>query len=128
MDTDHLTPPGIAPNAVVGWELRWLLTLMLLDHGGVLTIPQMVRRLEAEGLSVPDRASKVVSDALRLEIGKGRVRRVARGRYTFAGMPKATKSRFRTQARRVRELRAFATVRTLAVMHWEVDRQQVSGR
>lgn len=128
METDPIPlVPQVAPNAVVGWELRWLLTLMLMDHGDVMSIPEMVHQLEREGYSVPERASRVVSDALRLEIHKGRVRRVSRGRYSFVGMPKSTRSRFRARARAVRELRAFATVRRRAVMPWHPEYGRIAG-
>lgn len=90
--------------ALRGWELRWMLTLMLCDSRREMAIPEMVGRLEGRGFAVAGRPSRTVSDALRLEIAKGRVRRVARGRYRFVGMPKSTKSRFRSSARRV-ELR-----------------------
>lgn len=102
----------LAPNAVSGWELRWLLTLMLRDHGGPMTVEEMVRTLTARGFGFARRPSHAVSDSLRLEIGKGRVRRVARGTYVFVGMPSTTLSRFRRNARWITEMRAFATVRS----------------
>lgn len=98
----------VAPNAVQGWELRWLLTLLLAEQGGVMTISELVARIESAGYSFIRRPSQAVSDALRAEIGKGRVRRVARGRYAFVAMSPSTARRFRARARRVREMRAFA--------------------
>lgn len=109
MRSDRGRPIGErVPNGLRGWELRWLLTLMLCDTGRVMAIPEMVGRLERGGLVVAGRASQTVSDALRLEIAKGRVERVSRGRYRFVAMPKSTKSRFRSSARQAAERRAAA--------------------
>src|SRR5690606_19404409 len=107
----HWLAHSIAPNAIRGWELRFVLTVMLAEVGGVVTIRQMEAQLVRDGYSLVGRPSRVISDALRLEIEKGRVRRVARGRYRFVGMSKTTESRFRNGARRVRAMRAFAVER-----------------
>lgn len=109
-DTRRLPEP-LAPNAIRGWELRFVLIDMLAQWGGVLSVKEMAALLERDGYSLAGRPSQVISDALRLEIGKGRVRRVARGRYRFVGMPRSTAKRFHDGARRVAELRAFATER-----------------
>jgi hypothetical protein len=101
----------LAPNSISGWELRWVLTVVLADRRGVVSVQELGRQLERDGFSLNGRPSQVISDALRLEVAKGRVERVARGRYRFVGMPKTTASRFRAGARRVTQLRAFATVR-----------------
>lgn len=112
MSTDsRRLPEPLAPNAIRGWELRFVLVDMLAQWGGVLSVKEMAALLERDGYSLAGRPSQVISDALRLEIGKGRVRRVARGRYRFVGMPKATASRFYAGAHRVRALRAFAVER-----------------
>jgi hypothetical protein len=85
-----------------GIELRYALTLTLVRAGVPLTVPELVRALEREGFTVPGRASKEVSDALRWEVGWGRVVRVRRGVYVAGHMPKQTLSRIR---RRVGVLR-----------------------
>lgn len=102
----------LAPNAVRGWELRWLLTITLRNHAEPMTVAQMVTELERRGFAFDRRPSQAVSDALRAEIGKGRVRRVSRGVYAFAGMPHTTLVRFRRNVRWVTAARAFATVRS----------------
>ncbi|HEX4903780.1 MAG TPA: hypothetical protein VFV42_13260 [Acidimicrobiales bacterium] len=89
-----------------GITLRYVLTDVLVRSGGPLTVPELVRAVERDGFSVHGRPSKAVSDALRWEIGRGRVRRVARGVYAAGHMPKQTRSRIR---RRVADLRLDAS-------------------
>ena len=90
-----------------GMELRYALTTVLLRAGVPLTVPELVRALERDGFTCWGRSSKAVSDALRWEIGRGRVVRVRRGLYVFGHMPKQTRSRI---SRRVADLRMAAGV------------------
>jgi hypothetical protein len=92
---------------VWGVELRYLLTWYLVESGSVLSVGDLVRFLQADGLGVEGPANKVVSDALRWEIRKRRVVRVARGRYRCGVMPRQTKSRIRSRTAVVRHA-AFA--------------------
>jgi hypothetical protein len=62
-----------------GIELRYALTLHLAQQGPA-TIAELIDALTYHGFSVGGRPSKAVSDALRWEIGRGRVNRLARGR------------------------------------------------
>ena len=87
-----------------GQPLRYLLTTLLSEAGGPLTVPELVTRCESEGVVFRGRASKIVSDALRWEIGWGRVVRIRRGVYRFASMPRSTQHWI---ARRVGEWRAY---------------------
>jgi hypothetical protein len=93
---------------VWGLELRYVLTWYLVEAGGVLSVGDLVRRLRSDGLAVTGQANKVVADALRWEVGKGRAVRVARGRYRRGVMPRQTKSRIR---KRVAALRRVAAAR-----------------
>ena len=63
-----------------GTELRYALTLYLFQHGPT-TVPDLIEALDYQGFDISGRASKSVSDALRWEMGHGRVRRLARGKY-----------------------------------------------
>jgi hypothetical protein len=63
--------------------------------------------LEYQGFDIRGRASKVVSDALRREIDRGRVLRLKRGRYGPGEMPRATEYRIH---QRVLALRSEAAV------------------
>jgi hypothetical protein len=87
-----------------GIELRYVLTMHLSQHGPA-TISEMIDALDRHGFCVRDRASKAVSDALRWEIGRGRVRRLGRGRYGPASIPRSTEYRIH---QRVLSLRAAA--------------------
>ena len=83
-------------------ELRYVLSLYLWELGP-LTVSDLVRLLTDEGFAVDGRPSKVISDALRWEIGRARVQRVGRGRYEPGRIPRGTAHRIR---RRVEAIRA----------------------
>ena len=87
-----------------GIELRYVLT-MHLAHNGPATIGEMIEALTGQGFEVRGRASKVVSDAMRWEIGRDRARRVGRGRYGPGSIPRSTEHRIH---QRVLALRAGA--------------------
>jgi hypothetical protein len=72
-----------------GTELRYVLTTNLAVHGKA-TIFEMIELLEYQGFDVAGRASKTVSDALRWEMRRGRVRRLRRGFYGPGEMPRST--------------------------------------
>ncbi|WP_123028880.1 hypothetical protein [Mycolicibacterium stellerae] len=85
-----------------GYELRCVLTLHLFQHGKA-TVADLVDMLDHHRFEVAGRASKAVSDALRCEIAHGRVRRLRRGRYGPASMPRATEYRIHQRALALRE-------------------------
>lgn len=85
-----------------GIELRYALTMYLLQHGPN-TVKELVAGLEWQGFAFEGRPSKQVSDALRWERRRGRVRRLARGLYGPGYVPRATEYRIH---RRVMALRA----------------------
>ena len=87
-----------------GIELRYVLTMHLALHGPS-TIAEMVDALEWHGFCVRGRVSKAVSDALRWELERGRVRRLGRGRYGPRYIPRSTEHRIH---QRVLALRAAA--------------------
>jgi hypothetical protein len=86
-------------------ELRYVLTSYLRELG-TLTVKDLTRLLERDGFAVRGRPSKTISDALRWEIGRGRVIRVDRGRYASGHIPrgKAHRIRRRVEAIRAREI------------------------
>jgi hypothetical protein len=85
-----------------GTELRYVLTLHLFNSGPA-TVTEMANTLAFQGFRVNGRVSKTISDALRWERGYGRVRRLGRGRYGPAWMPRSTEYRIH---KRVMGLRA----------------------
>ncbi|MGH3560660.1 MAG: hypothetical protein ACRDTN_02345 [Mycobacterium sp.] len=87
-----------------GIELRYVLTMHLFISGPA-TVAEMADTLASQGFCVSGRASKSISDALRWERGYGRVRRLGRGRYGPAWMPRGTEHRIH---KRVLALRAEA--------------------
>jgi hypothetical protein len=87
--------------ALTGMNLRYLLTVVLLDAGRPLTTAELVEAVRSSGRDIAGRASKTVSDALRWEIRKGRVVRLGRSVYRCGSMPRSTQWWIR---RRVRQL------------------------
>ena len=61
-----------------GIELRYVLTMHLLSHGPA-SITELADAVAWHGFAVAGRASKSISDALRWEMGYGRVRRLGGG-------------------------------------------------
>jgi hypothetical protein len=74
-----------------------------LFQNGPATVVDLVDMLDHHGFDVAGRASKAISDALRYEIAHGRVRRLRRGRYGPASMPRATEYRIHQLALALRE-------------------------
>lgn len=106
----HLAAPGV----VTGRPLRYLLTTLLLEAGRPLSVRELVALCEREGVVFEQRASKVVSDALRWEIGWCRVTRMSRGVYRASRwmIPRSTRQWI---AKRIVQLRTyFAGLRTHA--------------
>jgi hypothetical protein len=85
-----------------GTELRYALTMYLFQHGPT-TVADLIDALDIQGFEIPGRPSKSVSDALRWEMERGRVRRLKRGRYGPFEMPRATEYRIHKHVLALRE-------------------------
>jgi hypothetical protein len=85
-----------------GIELRYLVTMNLAVHGPA-TVVEIVELLEYQGFVIAGRASKTVSDALRWELRRGRVRRIRRGKYGPGRMPRSTEHYIHKRAIALRE-------------------------
>lgn len=81
-------------------ELRYVLT-DLIDRPPrpVWKVRDLVDELAAAGFELGERPSKSVSDALRTEVSRGRVRRVGWGSYQAGFVPDSTRRRIRKRAR-----------------------------
>lgn len=95
-----MEPPAGPGRLLRALELRHLLTWYIHQHG-TLTVRQMDALLQADGFTTLGRASKVISDALRWEVGRGRVVRTGRGRYAAGRIPRATAYRIRRRVERI---------------------------
>lgn len=60
-----------------------------------MSIAQLVEACEDKGVIFDGRASKIVSDALRWEVRRGRIIRLARGIYIRGTVPRSTLWRIR---------------------------------
>ncbi|MBO0865074.1 MAG: hypothetical protein J2P16_08400 [Mycobacterium sp.] len=103
-----------------GIELRYVLTMYLLNHGRT-TIADLVVALAAQGFDVGGRASKSISDALRWEMRRGRVRRFDRGRYGPGSMPRSTEHRIHQRVLALRD-----DVRKLSLVAGHIGTSQTS--
>ncbi|OBJ01362.1 hypothetical protein A5624_06525 [Mycobacterium sp. 1482292.6] len=88
-----------------GIELRYVLAMQLAVHGPA-TITELTEALDWHGFCVRGRPSKAISDALRWEIGRGRVRRLGQGRYGPGYMPRGTEHRIHQRVLALREAAA----------------------
>ena len=94
---------------LAGLDLRCVLVVALRDAGRPLTTAQLVERVERLDVPLRGRPSKVIADALRWEVARGRVHRLGRGRYRVGYLAKSTEHRMRGRARA-----ATATIRRRA--------------
>jgi hypothetical protein len=96
-------------KCLIGLDLRYALTVRLLEVGRVLSTRELVASIQSDGFVIVGRPSKTVSDALRWEVRRGRVVRRGRGIYAAGVVPRETKSRM---IRRVSHLRYQVVART----------------
>ena len=98
-------PPDDPYHPLRGRSLRYIL-LHELSQRSTMTVAEMVAVLVGQGFTFTDRPSKVISDALRWEVGPGRVRRLRRGVYAYRRHRVAT-SRLRRARNLARRARTF---------------------
>ncbi len=84
---------------ISGRALRFIV-LAEIRRNHTMTVAQMATFLADLGYTLPGRPSKVISDALRWEVARGRVNRTARGVYTYGTVPPSTARRVRIFAQR----------------------------
>ena len=101
--SDTRVPPASVP--VTGLVLRYALVVALHKEAGPMSVHELCTWLDQRGLAVPGRTSKVVSDSLRWEVDRGRVRRVARATYATGRVARQTIWRMR---RRIQALGSTA--------------------
>lgn len=92
--------PGPPARPVTGIVLRYALVVALHDHGRPLTVRQLCAILDRQRLAPSGRAGKAVSDALRWEVDRGRVRRTARATYAIGQVARQTIWRMRRRVAR----------------------------
>jgi hypothetical protein len=95
---DAPSPSDHRPDARLAIRATLLRSFLLLelDRAGrdrTVTVAELVQALHRAGFTVPGRPGKVVSDALRTEVGRGRARWVSRGRYRIGTLPRTTRWR-----------------------------------
>lgn len=81
-----------------GRGLRFVLVNELMGRRS-MNVREMAAVLEGYGYELGGRASKVISDALRWELRRGRVVRIGRGLYRYQTAPASTARRIRLFAR-----------------------------
>lgn len=101
-DPSGATSGGQLKRPIRGLRLRELLVLILLRQAAPMTVAALAAAVDACGFRIDGRAGKVVSDQLRYEVARGRVRRVGRGMYVTGKVTR--QARWRMQ-RRITALR-----------------------
>ncbi len=71
-------------------RLRYVLIVALMQARRPHTLAELVNLAERHRCQMSGRPSKVVSDALRWEVRKGRVENTSRGVYRIGSMPRST--------------------------------------
>jgi hypothetical protein len=99
MSTDHQLRHRHRIPPLWGRALRFVLVNEMMAAGGPVTVAELVRFIDHAGFPIEGRASKVISDALRWEVRRGRVVRLARGVYRYRTAPRSTARRIRRFAR-----------------------------
>jgi len=94
----------VGADRLAGLDLRYAISLCLLDAQSPLRLPDVIARVEAFGFVIPGRPSKTVSDAMRWEVRKGRVVRLGRSLYKTGRMPRSTEWWIRSRVAAEREL------------------------
>jgi hypothetical protein len=96
-----------------GLLLRYEICLLLHDSRRALTVAELVARIEADGFSLGARPNKVVADAIRWEVRRGRVIKLRRGTYLGGLVPRTSEFRMRARLRAARvELSTGVRVRS----------------
>jgi hypothetical protein len=78
-----------------GLPLRSWLAVELHDSPGPVSVAELTERMHQRGLQLEGRPSKTISDALRWEVRRGRIQRLARGLYTAGRLARTTLHRMR---------------------------------
>jgi hypothetical protein len=79
--------------------LRSMLVLALRRHGGPMRVSDLVDALARQGVAPPGRPGKAVSDALRWEVRRGRVRQMGRSTYVIGYVAKSSAWHMRQRVR-----------------------------
>ena len=93
--------PTAEAEPLRGRGLRFVLVDEMMGRDEI-SVRELAARLASRGYRLEGRASKVISDALRWEVRRGRVVRIARGRYRYVSAPASTARRIRLFAARCR--------------------------
>ncbi len=112
--TTWTSDPSDISGALRGRPLRYLLIEIMREHERPLSVPQLIAACSAQGVIFDGRASKLISDALRWEVRRGRITKVQRGVYAFADAPRSTRYWIFVRVDRIRQqLRWAASQRRL---------------
>ena len=79
-----------SPAPLRGRLLRYAVVVVLAEEGRTMSLQQIADALDRRGLAVVGAPRKAISDALRAELTRHRVIRVARGHYRGRPLPRST--------------------------------------
>lgn len=118
MCVDDVVVEPVERREIRGRHLRYLLTTLLMEAQRPVTVAELVELCHREGVVFTGRASKIISDALRWEIGWRRVTRVRRGVYRFVSAPSSTKHWIRRRVALLREYLASSWAGIVVPFPW----------
>lgn len=95
---------GVKPQGTPlrGLGLRFVIADMLQRSPEPMRITDIVETIHKQGFTLAGRPSKAVSDSLRTEVRKHRVRRLSRGVYQFVSASRSTLRRINVMANQCR--------------------------
>ena len=97
-------------DRIYGRPLRYLACIALRKARAPLSVAEIVRAIQADGWDLGDQPNKLVADALRWEVRKGRVVKVCRGLYRYGRMPRSTEWWMQNQVTAIRSARFAHTL------------------
>jgi GNAT superfamily N-acetyltransferase len=97
-------------DRIYGLPLRYLACIALRKARRPLSVAEIVEAIQAEGWDLGDQPNKLVADAIRWEVRKRRILKVARGRYRYGRMPRSTEWWMQNQVASIRSARFAQTL------------------
>ena len=97
-------------DRIYGLPLRYLACITLRRARRPMSVAEIVRTIQSDGWDLGDQPNKLVADAIRWEVRKRRILKVARGRYCYGRMPRSTEWWMQNQVAAIRSARFAQTL------------------
>lgn len=97
-------------DRIYGLPLRYLACISLRQTRRPMSVGELVAAIQTGGWDLGDQPNKLIADALRWEVRKGRVVKVGRGSYRYGRMPRSTEWWMQNQVDSIRSARFAQTL------------------